>query len=95
LALTQEAIAAGAEQQLSPVERSFLYLPFMHSEPLKIHQQAVALYEKNGIAENLNFEMHHKAIIEQFGRYPHRNKTLNRISTAEELEFLKQPGSGF
>jgi len=95
LALAQEAIAAGAEQQLSPVGRSFLYLPFMHSESLKIHQQAVALYEKNGIAENLDFEMRHKAIIEKFGRYPHRNKILNRISTAEELELLKQPGSGF
>lgn len=95
LALAQEAITAGAEQHLSSVERSFLYLPFMHSESLKIHEQAVTLYEKNGIAENLDFELRHKVIIERFGRYPHRNKILSRISTAEELEFLKQPGSGF
>lgn len=95
LALAQEAITAGVEKELTPVERSFLYLPFMHSESLKIHEKAVVLYQKNGIAENLDFEMRHKAIIEKFGRYPHRNKILNRISTAEELEFLKQPSSGF
>jgi len=95
LALAQEAVAIGAEQQLSSLERNFLYLPFMHSESLKIHEQAVTLYEKNGIVENLDFELKHKVIIERFGRYPHRNKVLNRISTTEELEFLTQPGSGF
>lgn len=95
LGLAQEAIAIGADQQLTPVERSFLYLPFMHSESLKIHEQAVMLYKKNGLAGNLDFEHKHKVIIERFGRYPHRNKVLNRTSTPEELEFLTQPGSGF
>lgn len=95
LALAQEAIAIGADQQLTPVERSFLYLPFMHSESLMIHEQAVLLYEKNGLANNLDFEIKHKNIIERFGRYPHRNKVLGRESTAEEVEFLKLPGSGF
>lgn len=95
LALAQEAISTSADQQLTPVERSFLYLPFMHSESLVIHEQAVVLYEKNGIANNLDFEIKHKNIIERFGRYPHRNKVLRRESTAEEKEFLKLPGSGF
>ena len=95
LALAQEAITTGADQPLSPVERSFLYMPFMHSESLIIHEQAVILFENNGIAENLDFEFKHKRIIERFGRYPHRNKVLNRDSTAEELDFLKEPGSGF
>ncbi len=95
LALAQEAIAAGADAALSPIERSFLYLPFMHSESLAIHAIAIELYRKNGIAGNLDFEIKHKNIIERFGRYPHRNAILGRPSTDEEIEFLKQPGSGF
>lgn len=95
LALAQEAIAAGAETALTPVERSFLFLPFMHSESLKIHEIALQLYERNGIQSNLDFEIRHKKIIEQFGRYPHRNAILGRASTDEEIAFLKQPGSGF
>jgi uncharacterized protein (DUF924 family) len=95
LALAQEAIAARADAALSPVERSFLYLPFMHSESLAIHAVALALYRSNGIQGNLDFEIKHKQIIERFGRYPHRNAILGRQSTHEELEFLKQPGSGF
>ncbi|MBM5572853.1 MULTISPECIES: DUF924 family protein [Deefgea] len=95
LALAQEAIAAGAADLLTPIERSFLYLPFMHSESLQIHEIAVQLYTDNGLQNNLDFEFKHKAIIEQFGRYPHRNAILGRVSTPEEIEFLKQPGSGF
>ncbi len=95
LALAQEAISAGAETELTPVERSFLYMPFMHSESLKIHEVAVELFQRNGIQSGLDYEMQHKAIIERFGRYPHRNAILGRKSTPEEIEFLKQPGSAF
>ena len=95
LTLSQEAVACGADQALSPVQKSFLYMPFMHSESLEIHQIAVELFRKNGIQSNLDFEYSHKNIIEKFGRYPHRNKILGRVSTAEELEFLGQPGSSF
>ncbi len=95
LALAQEAIAAGADKALSQVERSFLYMPFMHSESLKIHEVAVELFRANGIPGNLDYELKHVAIIERFGRYPHRNAILGRESTAEEIEFLKLPGSGF
>jgi uncharacterized protein (DUF924 family) len=95
LALSQEAIACGADQDLTPVQRSFLYMPYMHSESLKIHEFAVALYRDNGIQSNLDFERRHKAIIERFGRYPHRNGVLGRPSTLAEIEFLGSPGSSF
>lgn len=95
LVLAQEAIAQGCDKALTPSERSFLYLPFMHSESLVIHDIAVGLYEQNGIESNLDFELQHRQIIERFGRYPHRNRLLNRISTSEELAFLKQPNSSF
>jgi len=89
LALSQEAIAAGADQSLSPIQRSFLYMPFMQSESLIIHKIAMDLYQKNGIQSNLDFEIKHQAIIKRFGRYPHRNKILGRASTKAEIEFLK------
>lgn len=95
LVLAQEAIAAGAHLALSPVERSFLYLPFMHSESRLIHIWAETLYRENGLQGNYDFELMHKAIIDRFGRYPHRNAILGRTSTEEELAFLKQPGSRF
>ena len=95
LALAQEAIAAGAPAALSAVQRSFLYLPFMHSESPAIHAWAERLYRDNGIPLNYDFELKHKLIIDRFGRYPHRNEILGRASTVEEIEFLKQPGSSF
>lgn len=95
LALSQEAILFEADKELNSVQRSVLYLPFMHSESLKIHEVAMSLYQKNGVQSNLTFEVKHKEIIEKFGRYPHRNKILGRISTEEEIKFLKQEGVGF
>lgn len=95
LGLAQEALRVRADDILTPVERSFLFMPFMHSESLVIHEIAVGLFEKNGITSNYDFELAHKAIIERFGRYPHRNQILGRVSTAEEIEFLQQPGSSF
>lgn len=95
LALAQAAIAADADKALTPTERSFLYLPFMHSESAAIHKVAVALYSAPGLEFNLDFERKHQHIIDRFGRYPHRNQILGRESTAEEIEFLKQPGSSF
>ena len=95
LALAQVAVDKGFDLQLSEIERSFLYMPFMHSESLIIHEQAVILFTKLGDKHNLDFELKHKKIIERFGRYPHRNSILGRLSSPEELEFLKEPGSGF
>ncbi len=95
LALAQVAIDKGFHNELSKDEKSFLYIPFMHSESSAIHELAVNLYQDLGNESNFEFELKHKAIIDRFGRYPHRNALLNRVSTEEELEFLKQPGSGF
>ena len=95
LVLAQEAIATGMDQALSAIERSFLYMPFMHSESLLIHEEALMLYNQNGIESNIDFELKHKKIIEQFGRYPHRNEILSRDSSSAEITFLTQPGSAF
>lgn len=95
LTLAQVAIAKGFDIEVSPSQRSFFYLPFMHSESQIIHQEAVKLYATLGNQYNLEFEYKHKTIIDRFGRYPHRNEILGRKSSLEEIEFLKQPNSGF
>ncbi|SBS33695.1 hypothetical protein MAQ5080_02651 [Marinomonas aquimarina] len=95
LALAQFAIEKGMDKSLSQTERSFLYMPFMHSESKRIHSQALRLFEDLGNANNLDFERQHKAIIDRFGRYPHRNDILGRESSAEERAFLEQPNSSF
>jgi uncharacterized protein (DUF924 family) len=95
LALAQEAVAAGAHRGLDPVRCVFLLLPYMHSESRAIHVQAERLFREFAPAENLDFELRHKAIIDRFGRYPHRNAAVGRDSTPEEVEFLRQPGSSF
>lgn len=95
LALAQEAVAAGADKELPEAQRAFLYMPYMHSESPLIHLQAVALFSQPGMTDNLDFELRHKAIIDRFGRYPHRNALLGRVSTPEETAFLQMPGSSF
>lgn len=95
LVLAQEAVAAGAHHDLSLAERGFLFVPYMHSESRLIHGLAEPLYREFGAEDNYNFELRHKAIIDQFGRYPHRNAILGRVSSDEELAFLKTPGSSF
>lgn len=95
LTLAQEAISLGKDIELTQVEKSFMYMPLMHSESLKIHNVAVELYRMSGAESSLAFEIKHRNIIEKFGRYPHRNNILNRASTEEEIAFLKQPDSSF
>lgn len=95
LALSQEAIRQKAHQELSAPKRAFLFMPFMHSESKKIHREAMELFSGPGLEFNLEFEKKHKAIIDRFGRYPHRNAILGRESTPEEVEFLKGPDSSF
>jgi len=90
----QEAIEVGDDTQLEPIKRRFLYMPFMHSESKEVHEQAVQLFEALGDEETLKYEHKHKDIIDQFGRYPHRNAVLGRDSTPEEVEFL-QTHDGF
>ncbi len=95
LALAQEAVGRACDQALSVTQRGFLYLPWMHSESPRVHEEALRLYATPGLEFQLDFERRHKAIIDRFGRYPHRNALLGRASTAEEIEFLRQPGSSF
>jgi uncharacterized protein (DUF924 family) len=95
LVLAQEMVAGGHDQQLTPAQRAFAYMPYMHSESLVVHEEAVRLFAQPGLESNVDFELRHKAIIERFGRYPHRNAILGRSSSAEELAFLSEPGSSF
>lgn len=95
LILSQNAIDQQFNKQLSAAKLAFLYMPFMHSESKKIHEIAVKLFSEPGLENNLAYEYLHKAIIDQFGRYPHRNSILGRASTPKEIEFLKKPNSHF
>lgn len=95
LALAQHAVALGINMALPQQQRNFLYLPYMHSESKVIHEVAEPLFKANASKNSHDFELRHKAIIDRFGRYPHRNSILDRESTEEELAFLKQPGSSF
>lgn len=93
--LAQEAVQRNIQQGWPADWRSFLYMPFMHSESALMHEEAVRLFSEPGLEDNLKFEFAHKAIIDRFGRYPHRNAILGRQSTAEEITFLSGPGSSF
>jgi uncharacterized protein (DUF924 family) len=105
LAMALEGVSKNCDKSLSFIERVFYYMPLEHSENLDDQSQCVALFQKllfevpenlkNEFQGYLQFAEKHKEIIERFHRFPHRNKVLNRISSAEELEFLIQPGSSF
>ena len=95
LILAQEAVYGEHDLGLPAAHRMFMYMPFMHSESASIHAEAMRLFALLGMEENLEYERQHKAIIDRFGRYPHRNKILGRESTVEELAFLQLPGSEF
>lgn len=91
----KHSIKQGFDKTLPEFQRKFFYLPFMHSENLGDQEQCIALYKAITAPENLDYAIRHRDIIARFGRFPHRNAMLNRTSTAEEIEFLKQPGSSF
>jgi len=95
LALAQELAASGQDRSLPLAQRSFAYMPYMHSESALVNAQAVELFSQPGLEDTLRFELRHKEIIDRFGRYPHRNALLGRVSSPEELAFLSEPGSGF
>ena len=92
LVLAQEAITLGQDLELPQEERSFLYMPFMHSESLLIHELAVPLFKSVGEG-SLEFEIKHKKIIERFGRFPKRNAALGRQSTPEEIVYIEESGT--
>jgi uncharacterized protein (DUF924 family) len=100
LGLARFAVEQGYDQQLSPLERIFMYLPFEHSEDRQDQVQSVALFQKLAaeapeLADVLDYAKRHQVVVDQFGRFPHRNRLLGRDTTPEEAEFLTQPGSSF
>lgn len=95
LGLARAAITRGLDRELTFDQRHCLYLPFQHSENPADQARACELYESLGDAEGLDFALRHKAIIDRFGRFPHRNRALGRRSRPEEIDFLEQPGSDF
>ncbi len=99
LALAEEAVGRGADEQLSPVERWFTYLPFVHAESLPAQQRSLDLFgrlrQTSGLTEPLAWAERHAKVIQLFGRFPHRNAILGRESTVGEIAFLSTPGSRF
>jgi len=85
LALAQEAVRSGDDQKVDDFKRPFIYMPYMHSETAKVHEQAMELFADS---DNLAYEVEHKTIIDRFGRYPHRNDILGRPSTTEEVDWM-------
>jgi uncharacterized protein (DUF924 family) len=100
-----KGLASGADRLLRPIERVFFYLPFEHSEDPVDQELSVELFKalaaevpdgwRAAFDNYLDFAVRHKRIVDRFGRFPHRNAILGRESTPEEIEFLKEPGSGF
>ena len=95
LVLAQEAIQQPYFDTLPMQWRRFIIIPFMHSESAMIHDRYLPLFKQLDDATTLDFEYRHKEIIDQFGRYPHRNEVLGRKSTEDEKAFLQQPNSSF
>ena len=99
LEVARRLVERGFDAALVPVERWFAYLPFEHAEEIEAQRQALALFERLGFdpasAGAFEYARRHHDVVARFGRFPHRNAILGRASTAEELEFLQQPGSAF
>ena len=99
LATAIDLVDRGLDRTLDRYERSFVYLPFEHSEDRQVQDRSIALFtdlaRDTGDRVALDWAEKHAAIIRRFGRYPHRNAVLGRASTPEEIEFLKEPGSTF
>jgi uncharacterized protein (DUF924 family) len=96
----ERAIARGFDRTLSPDERGFLYMPYMHREDLAAQDRAVELFRQMAAVDpvhqySVDFALKHRAVIAQFGRFPHRNAALGRTSTTAELDHVAQPGTGF
>ena len=105
LSLTLSGIQSGADAALDRIERLFFYMPLQHSESLEVQDESVAAYRRlleetadelaPQLAEALESALAHRSIIERFGRFPHRNRALGRVSTKEEREFLASEAQVF
>ncbi len=108
LEVAQHALAQGFDRDLTPRQRTFVYLPFEHAEDRGLQAQSVALFKAlhdevaaqdpeaaKGLAIAYDYALRHQVIVDRFGRFPHRNAVLSREPTDEERDFLSQPGSSF
>lgn len=93
--ITKTLIENGADKEFESRERTFLYMPLMHSEDEADQGLSVEIFEAYSNPNTADFARRHRDIIVRYGRFPHRNKILGRPSTPAEVEFLKQPGSSF
>ena len=98
-AAARAMVDGGRDRLLPPAKRWFAYMPFEHAEDIALQERSVALFKalerEPGLADIADYAVRHRDIIARFGRFPHRSRILGRASTPEEIEFLKQPGSGF
>jgi uncharacterized protein (DUF924 family) len=88
LSVAQEVVEKGLDRELNAQQRHFLYMPFQHSEDPTVQRRSIELFGQLG-GEALDYARRHKAVIDRFGRYPARNQVLGRVSTPEEIEYLK------
>jgi uncharacterized protein (DUF924 family) len=96
LALSEDAIARNLDLALHPRELQFLYMPFMHAEDRTLQAKSIELFSRIGVPGVVEFAEAHKAVIDRFGRFPHRNKVLKRESTPEEIAYLNaKPAEGW
>ena len=91
-AIARAAIEAGLDRQIEPPMRNFFYLPFEHSEDIADQDYGLALVTEAGVPDDLKWITIHRDIIVRFGRFPHRNAALGRVTTPEEQEFLDEGG---
>jgi uncharacterized protein (DUF924 family) len=100
LAAARALVASGGHLQLPPLQRWFVYLPYEHAEDAATQEEGMQLFDAlaqqhPGMADARLWAHKHQLIIQRFGRFPHRNLVLGRLSTLEETAFLKEPGSSF
>jgi len=100
LAVARALVDSGGDRALTGVQRQFVYLPFEHAEDIVMQREALRLFaqlerDEPALAGLLLWAQRHHDVVARFGRFPHRNAALGRGSTAEEIQFLQQPGSGF
>ena len=100
LEAASQLVDSGADQALLPVQRWFAYMPFEHAEDAAMQERSVALFTalaaaNPGYEGALDYAHRHRGVIARFGRFPHRNPILGRASSADEVAYMAQPGSGF
>lgn len=105
VALALSGMNSGADAALDPVERIFFYMPLQHSEARDVQEESVAAYKRllmeapEGLKAKfesvLDFAQRHRNVVNRFGRFPHRNRVLGRLSTADELKYMKEGGEDF